>query len=298
VKFKTTGTLYKRIKRNITASPFLHVAAMGSIVFALVIVGIFSLLFVNINEAIKVWEKNIRLVAYLKDRVSPEDVENLRESLSDLKAVASVHFIPKQEAWKDLKKLLEHRASLLDGLSQNPLPDSFEITLTPSQENWNRLTSLSKKISDFPGVDQVEYGKAWVHRLLGFIAFFRLAAVVIGVFVLASSAFVCANTIKLTIFARRDAFEIMKLIGATDAFVKRPFYIQNLLEGLVGAGVAIGLLFGVYRFFVGRIQQEVMMLSGFQISFLPVSGMLAMLSTGMILGWIGSYFSLRKFLSS
>lgn len=298
MKLKTTGTLFKRIKRNITASPFLDVAATGSIAFALVIVGVFSLLFVNINEAIKMWEKNIRLVAYLKDQTPTEDVESLRKSLSELKAVAQVRFISKQEALQHLKMQLENRASLLEGLNQNPLPDSFEISLTPSPENWERLKSLSKKIIGLPGVDQVEYGQAWVHRFSGFIAFFRLAAIVVGLFVLASSAFVCANTIKLTIFARRETFEIMKLIGATDAFVKTPFYIQNLVEGLFGGLGALGLLFGAYQLFVARVQQQVMMLSGFKFSFLPVSGMLAMLLTGMMLGWLGSYFSLRKFLRS
>jgi cell division transport system permease protein len=242
--------------------------------------------------------KNIRIVAYLKDRATPEDVESPRQSLSDLEAVAQVRFISKLEAWQHLKGQLEHRASLLEGLNQNPLPDSFEITLTHSPENWGRLKSLAKKVSDLPGVDQVEYGEAWVHRFLGFIAFFRLAAIVIGFFVLASSAFVCANTIRLTVFARREAFEIMRLVGATDAFVKTPFYIQILVAGLLGGLVALGLLFGAYQFFVASVQKQVMMLSGFEFSFLPVSGILAMLSTGMMLGWLGSYLSLRKLLRS
>ena len=298
MKLKNTKALLHRIKRNIAASPHLHVAATASIAFALVIVGIFVLLFVNINQAIKAWEKNIRVVVYLNNAAAPKEIKSLKQTLSELEAVAQVRFISKQEAWQHLKKQLEHRASLLEGLNQNPLPDSFEITLMHSPETWERLKSLAKKIADLPGIDQVEYGQAWVHRFSGFIAFFRLAAVFIGVFVLASSAFVCANTIRLTVFARRDAFEIMRLIGATDAFIKTPFYIQNLVEGLFGGLVALGLLFSAYQFFAGRFQQQVQLLSGFELSFLPISAILAVLTTGMVLGWLGSYISLRKFLRS
>jgi cell division transport system permease protein len=298
MKPKRVGSLLKRIMQNVAASPYLHVAATGSIAFALVIVGVFFLLFVNINQAIKAWQKNIRVVAYLKDSVSKQDVAGLQQSLSNLEGVAQVLFISKQEAWDHLKKHLEHRASLLEGLDQNPLPASFEMTLAHTQRSWASLALLTRKIQNLPGVDQVEYGQTWVHRFSGFIAFFRLAAVVIGIFVLASSVFVCANTIRLTVFARREEFEIMRLVGATEGFVKIPFYVQNVMEGLLAGLIALGLLLGTYQFFVAKAQKQALILSTFEFRFLPLSGILAMLSVGMMLGWLGSYLSLRQFLRS
>jgi cell division transport system permease protein len=298
MKAKATGCLLKRIRRNISASPYLHMAAAGSIAVGLVIVGVFFLLFVNIHQSIRAWQKNIRIVAYLKDPVSQQDIERLGQRLSDLKGVAQVRFVSKQEAWEYLKRQLEHRMSLLEGLNQNPLPASFELTLIQSLGNWQRLESLAKEITNLSEVDQVEYGQAWAHRFTGFIAFFRLAAIVIGAFVLASSVFVSANTIRLIVLARREEFDIMRLVGATDAFVKTPFYVQNVIGGLLGGLAALGMLFGTYQLVVARAQKHAMILSTVEYSFLPLSGMLAMLAAGMMLGWLGSYLSLRQFLRS
>lgn len=298
MNLKPTGSLLKRIRQNITTSPYLYVAATGSIAFALVIVGVFFLLFVNVRQSINAWQKNIRIVAYLKDAVSQQDIERVGQRLSSLQGVEQVRFVSKQEAWEHLKKRLEHRASLLEGLDQNPLPASFELTMTRTSQSWQRVDSLAKEIGNQTEVDQVEYGQAWVQRFSGFIAFFRLAAVVVGVFVLASSVFVSANTIRLTVLARQEEFEIMRLVGATDAFVKTPFYVQNVIGGLLGGAVALGMLFGTHQFFVAKVQKQAMVLATFEFSFLPLSGMLAMLSAGMILGWLGSFLSLRQLLRS
>lgn len=291
-----TSGLLKRMKRNFASAPCLHLAATGSIAFALLIIGIFFLLFVNINNAAEKWQKNIRIIAYLKDPVRQKDLASLRQRLAEMPAVSQVQFVSKQQAWQQLKIQLAHRQSLLDGLSENPLPASFEVRLADTPEGWKRVASLAGQIEALAGVDQVEYGQAWLKRFSGFMAFFRLTALVVGILVLAAGVFICANTIRLTLYARREEFEIMRLVGATDVFIKAPFYVQNIVEGLLAGLVALGLLFCIHEFFVARVQHQEIMLSTFQITFIPLSGVVGVLWVGVFMGWLGSYISLKQFL--
>jgi cell division transport system permease protein len=289
-------SILRRIRRNISAAPYINVATTGSISFSLVIIGIFVLLHINISDLIKGWQHNIRLVAYLGDGTPGDRIEIIQQGLAKLQGVESVRYVSKQEAFDQLRIQLKHRASLLEGLRTNPLPASFEIRLVDTLSNWEHVEPLTNLVKGFPEVDQVEYGKAWLRRFSGFIAFFKLTSFIVGALVLGTTVFICANTIKLTLYAKREELEIMRLVGATEAFVKTPFYIQNLIEGLIGGLIALGLLFLAYKFLVGRVHGLETTVSTFGVRFFSLSGVLGLLWTGMLMGWLGSYLSLRQFL--
>ncbi len=289
-------SILRRIRRNISAAPYINVATTGSISFSLVIIGIFVLLHINISDVIKGWQHNIRLVAYLGDGTPGDRIEIIQQGLAKLQGVESVRYVSKQEAFDQLRIQLKHRASLLEGLRTNPLPASFEIRLVDTLSNWEHVEPLTNLVKGFPEVDQVEYGKAWLRRFSGFIAFFKLTSFIVGALVLGTTVFICANTIKLTLYAKREELEIMRLVGATEAFVKTPFYIQNLIEGLIGGLIALGLLFLAYKFLVGRVHGLETTVSTFGVRFFSLSGVLGLLWTGMLMGWLGSYLSLRQFL--
>ncbi|NVM56493.1 MAG: ABC transporter permease [Desulfobacterales bacterium] len=289
------SSVFRRAMRNISAAPYLHVAATGTMAFSLLIIGAFAVICVNINDLIRLWQQNIRVVAYLIDGLPETRIEPLRQHIAKFYGVEQVRFVSKDEAMARFRVQLKHRLSLLDGLRENPLPASFEIRLIHAWQSWERVDPLAEQIRAFPEIGDVEYGEAWLHRFSAFIGFFKLASLIIGGLVFATAVFVSANTLRLGLYARREEIEIMRLVGATSSFIKTPFYIQNLIEGLVGGLIASGLLFGSYKLLIDRAQAPGIFLGPFQIRFLSLSGIGALLLAGMLMGWFGSYFSLKQF---
>ncbi|OEU44452.1 MAG: hypothetical protein BBJ60_06855 [Desulfobacterales bacterium S7086C20] len=291
-------SVLKRMKRNFVATPYLHLAATGTIGLCLLITGCFIILYTNLNDLIEVWQQDIRIVAYIKDGVSDRQRTLLAQTISKLNGVKEVSYTSKDEALTQLRQQMKHRSSLLDGLHTNPLPASFTIDLVESQKNRVNVTLLSRKINEFPEINDVEYAKAWLHRFSGFISFFRLASLVVGLVVFATTVFICSNTIGLTLYAQRDELDIMRLVGATDSFIKAPFYIQNLIQGLLGSLLAITLLFAVYNIFIAKIEAYGALMATWEVRFLSLTEVYELLLIGVVIAWLGSYISLKQFLKS
>ena len=290
------SSVIQRVRRNIAAGPYLHLAATATIALSLLILGVFAILYVNISDLVWSWQQDIRVVAYLEEGLVKERVELLRQHLAELQGVEEIRYVSKGQAMTRLRSQMKHRASLLDGLKENPLPASFEIELAPGWQRWERLDPLADKIKTLSGIEDVAAAEAWLHRFTGFMGFFRLASLIVGGLVFATTVFVCANTIRLTLYAKRQEIEIMKLVGATDSFVKIPFYVQNLLEGALGGIVGLGLLFISFKLLIARLHSGHALLSTFDIRFLSLTGCTALLFVGIFMAWLGSYISLRQFL--
>lgn len=292
----TLSSIFQRVRRNVSTTPYLHLATTATIAFSLLIIGTFALVYTNISDFIRSWQDNIRVVAYLSDGLPEGRRTSLQQRLAKLYGVGEIHYVSKDAAMDRLKRQMKHRLSLLDGLRENPLPASFEIRLVQGWQSWERLDPLVDQIKQLPDIEDVEYGQAWLRRFSQFIAFFRLASLIIGVLIVATTVFVCTNTIKLTLYTKRQELEIMSLVGATDAFIQTPFYIQSLIEGFLGGLIAVGLLFGTYRLFISRVPSPHLLLSSGEIAFLSLTVCGALLAVGMLIGWFGSYLSLKRFL--
>ncbi len=294
----TVSSVFRRVGRNMSTSKSLHLAATGSIAFSLLILGVFAILYVNINHVVTSWQEDVRIVAYLAEGLSTEEIDSLRESIAQLDGVGHVGYISKDDAMARLRKQMKHRLSLLEGLQENPLPASLEIRLVGRWESWDQVQPLISQMKASPEIEDVEYGEAWLHRVSGLIGFFKLASLVVGSLILATTVFICTNTIRLTVYSKREELEIMKLVGATDAFIKAPFYVQNLIQGLLGGLIAVALLFASYMTFIAKVQTSDALFSTIEIHFLTRSTMLLLVLVGIFIGWLGSYFSLRHFLKS
>jgi cell division transport system permease protein len=153
---------------------------------------------------------------------------------------------------------------------------------------------LADQIKGLSGVEDVEYSQSWLQKVSAYTTFFRLTSLIIGGLVVATAVFVSANTIRLALYANRDELEIMRLVGATDSFIKAPFYMHNLFEGFLGGAIALGVLFASYKVFAAKLQAPEVLLGPVQIRFLSLWGTGALLLIGMAMAWLGSYFSLRQ----
>jgi len=286
---------FKRAIGDIFQNRFLNFVTIITISLAILIASAFILFFVNSSEIINSWKRGLRIMAYLKPHIPKADLTNLEHSIQSLDGVHTLRFISKQEALDRLKAQLKHQSFLFEDLSENPLPDSFEIRMTASTGSWQKIESLAAQIESLALIEEVEYGRRWIGRFVRIISLFRLAGYAMGALFFIATVFIVANTIRLVIYSRREEVEIMRLVGATDRFIKMPFYIEGLIQGGLGAFIGLVMLFISFFFISANIEQGVSP-GLFRPQFLSPTTIGGILLGSMLVGWLGCYISLKQFL--
>jgi len=288
---------FKRAIDDIFKNTFLNLVTIITISLSILITSAFILFFINTSEIINSWKKGLRIMAYLKPDVSSTELAYLKQAIQSLDGVENLRFIAKAEALSQLKTQMQHQASLLENLTENPLPDSIEIRMTATVESWQRIASLAAQIEMLTQVHEVEYGQRWIGRFIHLFNLFKLAGYAMGALFFMAAIFIVANTIRLVIYSRREEVEIMRLVGATDNFIKVPFYFEGLIQGALGAVVGLGILYLAFFFITANVEQE--FLSGiFHLKFIPPAILCEILLGSMLVGWLGCYISLKQFLKA
>jgi cell division transport system permease protein len=288
---------FKRAIDDIFQNRFLNFVTIITISLTILIASAFILFFVNTGEIINSWKRGLRIMAYLKPGIHNADLTNLKRTIQSLDGVHTLRFISKQEAIDRLKAQMQHQSSLFENLTENPLPDSFEIRMTASSGSWQKIESLAAQIGSLTLIEEVEYGRRWIGRFVRIISLFRLAGYAMGALFFMATVFIIANTIRLVIYSRREEVEIMRLVGATDSFIKMPFYIEGLIQGAVGAAMGLVMLFISFFFISSNIEQGFSP-GLFRLRFLSPTTIGGILLGSMLVGWLGCYISLKQFLKS
>jgi cell division transport system permease protein len=286
---------YKRALQDIIDHRFLNAITIITIAVSILIVSAFSLFFVNANEIINSWKKGIRIMVYLKPGVPEVNIPELKQKIKRINGIQDVRFIPKSKALQLLKKQMKRQSSLFENLKENPLPDAFEIRLIASSQNQDKVEIIATRLESFPQVDEVEYGKRWLGRFTNFFNLFRLTGYAMGGLFFMAAVLIVANTIRLMLYSRREEVEIMRLVGATDRFIKAPFYIQGLIQGTFGGIIGITILFITFMFISSSVDQGFSP-GLFTIKFLSPGAFFGIILCSMFVGWIGCYISLKQFL--
>ena len=259
-----------------------------------VLIGMFLLgLFIALGTWVVSWSDHVKRELVVKVYFTPDSTKAqmnaVANKLSSDPDVKSVTFVSKEEALREMRKRFP---ALVQNLPSNPLPDSLEVVPEHGEQTEAIANSLQPKP---PGVDNVKYGRKTAHRILSVAkvieSFFLIAVLVL----LAASTLLIANTIRLSIFARRREIEVMKLVGATNWFVRGPFMLEGLLQGLVGSVLAVVLLVLGKSVALPSILGHLHSTS--DVHALPFSlNALALLAAGLLLGAAGSGLTLRRFL--
>lgn len=288
---------FKRAIDDIFKNGFLNLVTVITISLSILITSAFILFFINTDEVINSWKSGLRIMAYLKPQTNRAELDFLKQSIETLEGVQSVRFISKDEALDLLKRQMEHQGSLFESLDENPLPDSFEIRMMAKIESWQQIATLAARIETLAHVEEVEYGQRWIGRFINVFQLVRLAGYSMGALFFVAAIFIVANTIRLVIYSRREEVEIMRLVGATDSFIKIPFYIVGLIQGALGAFIGTGLLYLLFALMSVNIESE--FLPGlFRLKFIPLEILGAILLSSMLMGWLGCYISLKQFLKT
>lgn len=234
-------------------------------------------------------------MVYLKpDTPETKNLELIRK-IQLMEGIRNVRFISKNEAFQELKKQMRRQSSLFENLKENPLPDSFEIRLKSSFQNQEKVEMLATKLESLPRVDEVEYGQRWLGQFTNFFNLFRFTGYAMGGLFFMAALLIVANTIRLVLYSRRDEVEIMRLVGATDSFIKAPFYIQGVIQGVFGGIIGLAALF--ISFLLISLSMERGISPGlFTIRFLSPGAFCGIILGSTFVGWIGCYLSLKQFL--
>ncbi len=287
-----------RALTNIRQNVFVNVVTIGTITLALLIVSLFLLVFVNLEGAAENWSERVQVTVYFDKELSPQEQNSVRTKITAVPGVSRITYITREAALSRFKSRLRGQETLLEGVRAEVLPASFEIALKRSQRDTASVESFVTAIKKIPGITEVQYGEEWVRRFNSFLNFMRLVGALLGGFMVVAVVFIISNTIKLTIYARRDELEVMALVGATRFFIKAPFLLEGLIQGLAGSLISVALLFAVYEGFLhGASSFIVFNQANAGMIFLPIEYIAGLILAGALLGFIGSLTSLKRFIS-
>ena len=279
---------------NTRANRTTTLIALITTAFTMVGMGVFLLLYLNVQAVLGSLREEIKVTVYFRDAATPEAMADLRGQLSDDPAVAGVEFLSREQAMTVFRKRFPSEERLLNGLGENPFPASLIVKIGPRFRTSQAVADLVHRLQALPAVEEVLYNQDWIENLAAGLRYLRLLGLLVGTVLALSMVTILANTIRLTLYARREEIEILRLIGATPGFIKTPFLVEGGVLGGLGAGCSLLLLWAVF----GLAESKMALPGTFWglgagLSFLPARMMVGMVVLGIVLGCLGSMVSLR-----
>jgi cell division transport system permease protein len=268
-------------------TPLLALLSVLAIAFSLFVIGLFALTAFNIRLAIEKVEEKVEIVAYLSDETTPAQLELAQQEVGALPQVRELRYVTKTEALATAMAEMEEFRDVFSDLENNPLPASFEVRLQPGSRSPAEVEKIARRLGNYPFVEDVRFGRDWLNTIYTLRRIAGGVAMVIGGAFALVAAIVIATAVRITVFARREEIGIMRLVGATDGFVQRPFLLEGLMSGLLGGMLAALLTWVTYRILGSTM---------FQVSWLPSEWIVVVILVGTAFGLVSSLVAVRRHL--
>jgi cell division transport system permease protein len=268
-------------------TPFLTTMSAAMIGLSLLTVGLFGITAHNIRLVLNDVEERVEIVAYLRDDAIPEAVAAARREIAAFPEVLEVQYISREQALEIAQAELPEFRALFGDLETNPLPASLEIRLLPGQRTPEVVERVAQRVAAFSFVEEIRYGEDWLEKVYLLRRIAATATVVLGGAFGVAAVLIIGAAVRMAVFARRSEIAIMRLVGATDAFIRGPFLLEGLFTGLLGALLALGSTYGIYRLLSG---------ADFRLEWIPPSWVVGGVAAGGILGVLASAGALRRHL--
>lgn len=287
----------KEAFKNLWRNGMMSVASISSVMATLLILGIIFIIIININSFVESAQDEFEeITLYLKEDLDTEGTEKLIEDIETVVGVREVIYLSKEEALGKMREDWGDNAYLLDGLDENPLPNSIIVTL----RNLASADSVVEIIKNYDGVEDIKFHKDVIEKIMSISSFIRTIGLALILVLLAISTFIIANTIKLAVNARRREINIMKYVGATHWFIRRPFLIEGTILGMIGALLSAGIIFALYNYVFNYFTNQFYIL--FAAHFVPLTSVMTdlliiFLVLGIGVGALGSINAMRKHLN-
>lgn len=271
----------------------LHFLSVFSVAVAFVCMAAALLVVVNVEVLRDAWARSGRASVYLKPDANREAATEIELALKSAAKVREVRYVSSEEARREV--LGGRTDPILAKLPSEAFPASLEVSFT-DDANQGSVQKITETLTALPTVESIETYQSWTERLGSVLRAGVVASALLAAVVLAAVVSVVASTIRLTLQRRRIEVEVLKLIGATDDYVRRPFIIEGAVQGALGSLLAIGLVGALFLIVRSRFDAELGTLVGLTPSFLPWHASLGMVTAGGVLGALAAYGSLRKML--
>ncbi|MGH7369820.1 MAG: permease-like cell division protein FtsX [Candidatus Methylomirabilaceae bacterium] len=284
---------------NLIRSGWGGLSSIITIGVSFLIIGIFLLVILQTNAFVAEWKEQFQLSVFLDDKITPTQLEILEKRIQNESAVKSVTFVTREQALANFRRELKGQESFLEGLGNNPLPASFQLRVREGYQSPAALERLSAFLSRLEGVEDIQYGQEWIERISNAARIVKLLGLIIGSVLTLGSALIISNTIRLAVYARAAEIEIMRLVGATKAYIRAPFLVEGMLQGSLGALLALGLLFAVYRLAAPTLDlASPLVATASDRGLLEPSMIVALVSGGAAIGALGSSLAISRYLKT
>jgi cell division transport system permease protein len=298
MRWPTLHYLFKQTILGIQRNPWNHAVTTITVALAVLIFSVFLLLLYNIEQFLDRWQAGAEVTVYLAPDLPVPKQKEIIGLIATLKGVEKAEWISAEEALRRFRTELGQDASILEGLAKNPLPASIELRVAKEVAGSpEEMDHLIERLYTIKGVETIQSGQEWVERLALLRRGLTVAGWILGGGLLVAVVFIISNTIKLTVYSRKEEIEIMRLVGATDGFIRTPFVFEGIAQGLAGTALAVVVLVVGFQsaapFWNENLQG---LLLGLDITFLPFTWVGALLTGGLAVGGLASFLSLARFL--
>ncbi len=287
------GFLVAEALRDLRRAGRVALSAILLITLALTAVGAFWTVTSNLGAAVARWRDRVRIIVYLKTEADAPSVAALLERVRAVPGVASAHYVSRADAMASLKRVLGKDAAVVDQLGANPLSASIEVAPTASAAASPELArGMLARLAALPEVEEVAGSADWVERLAEWQRLLALIGLGVGGVLALAAIFTVTTATTLVLHARRQETEIMRLVGAPEIAIRLPLLLQGMVQGLVGAVVAVALLVGVWHLAASQLGPIIELTLGLpQLVFLPPVELAALIVTGAVLGAFGGWLA-------
>ncbi len=291
--FRALAYFFQEAFTSLWRSLLMNALSVGTIAVSLFVLGAFLVVAGSINEVVQRWTQKVQVIFYLEDGVETRVRESLQNRLQEDPAVEAVDRVSRQQALERFHSLFRDLRSLPDDLGENPFPASLEVVLKSGHRSPAEVERLVHAFEKAPGVQEVQYDLLWIERLATGVRLVRGVGAFLGGVLVLAGVFTISNVIRLTVYAREDELDIMRLVGATQAYVKGPFVTEGMIQGGLGGLLSVALLWLAVRWLTQGLAAGSDLLGRAPIGLPP--GLPAMLVLGgMVVGVVGSLVSLRR----
>jgi cell division transport system permease protein len=277
---------------NLRRNVLLTLAAVSTVSISLLLLGVVMVGGEVLTKMVSSWEGKVELNVFLRDEATPEEIAAIKTQTSGMPEVDEVFFESKEQAFEEYKRMFKDSPAITENVDPNAHPASYRIKL----KDPNSAEAVASRLQGQPGVDEVQFGGEAMKRLLKFTGVVRTILVIAIVLTLGAAILLIANTIRLGIYARRKEIGIMKLVGATNWFIRVPFIFEGTVQAALGALVASALIYAGKVFGLDRMQDAILFLPLTVGSGSIIRMFFTLLLIGIVIGVFGSTLALRRFL--
>ena len=278
--------------RSIRRSGLMSIVAIGIVTVSLTVFGMFLLFMSNLGNMVSYMGSRLDIVAYVERDLNADSAQVLQVAISQINGVEKVEYVPKDDAWKNFREEFGAKLDLKEVIAENPLPNAFSIKVrTP-----DLLPQVAENVAKFPEVNEVRYSGKLINQIQTLVGAVRIGGLVLSLLLFLATLLIVVNTIRLTVLARETDISIMRLVGATNSFIRWPFVIEGVIMGIVGGGFGIFILKLSYEAILMRVKAALPFLPVISDSNILTFIYMCVWLSGVLLGMLGGYISVSRIL--